>query len=1120
MTEDIKDWLESFGLRKYAQVFVENEIDFLALPLLTEDDLKELGLPIGARRKLQAAIETLTEQELRPSSTGKVQQTRTSVDAEHRQLTVMFCDLVGSTELSQQLDPEDLRDVNRAYQDTCKSAIERYGGYVAKYMGDGVLAYFGYPQAHEDDAERAVHAGLGVTDSVAKLRQELDLGVRVGIATGPVVVGDLIGEGASQESAVVGETPNLAARLQDLAIKNTLVIGPGTHALTGRRFEFEDLGTSLLKGFAEPVQAWRVIAPVAAESRFDATRRVGLTPLVGREHEIGLLLERWEQSKEGDGQVILLSGEAGIGKSRITDALRERAVGDVLVQLRYQCSPYHRNSALHPVIEHLERALLFDSGDTSETKLDKLEALLTERASDVGTVAALFASLLSIPSKERYPLTEVSPEQRKGQTLEALVTQVEGLSHHYPVLLIFEDAHWADPTSLEFLELMVSRVQALPVLVVITYRSEFAPPWTGFNHLTTLTLNRFTRSLAVALVEKVAGGKPLPDEVLGQIIEKTDGVPVFVEELTKTILESGQLTEEYDRYVAPGPLQDMTIPATLHDSLMARLDRLGTVKEVAQTASTIGREFDYHLLEAISPLSFVELHNALDQLIDAELVFRRDQSQEGSYIFKHALVQNAAYGSLLKSTRQRLHGRIAETLLDRFPEQVETKPELLAHHYNAAGLTEKAIDYWVKAGEIAITRFAITEALTHLHTGLELLITLPDTLERAKKELALQSMLGVASVVKAGAGSAEAEQAYSRARDLCQQFDDTSSMFPVLWGLWRVPMARGELQSAKGLADQLLDLAERTQDPSFLLEAHHSQWSTRFWLGELNEARQHTDVGIQLYDPEKHGTHAYIYGGHDPGLCGLFFRAWTLWLLGYPETALESNRRAFELAHQLSKQTFKNYAAIWGSLLSTLRSEPLSERDDLIRYTTSFESNRSVFGLSDQCGAHVYRGSDLVRRGELNEGIALLRKGLSLQPEAELRLRPYYLYLLAEALSEAGETNEALGLLQQAVNVLRKSDESWWESAIHRLTGEMLLVQNPGAEEQTEALFMQAINIARTQNAKSLELRAVTSLARLWRDQEKTDEARQLLAPIFNWFTEGFETTDLREAKALLDELA
>ena len=1119
MTQDVKSWLESFGLHKYVQAFAENEIDFVALPRLTEEDLKELGLPIGARRKLQAAIETLPQHGSQPSTTTEVQPARVPADAEHRQLTVMFCDLADSTTLSQQLDPEDLRDVNRAYQDACKSAIERYEGYVAKYMGDGVLAYFGYPQAHEDDAERAILAGLAVADTVPSLKGDLDLGVRVGIATGPVIVGDLIGEGASQESAVVGETPNLAARLQSMAVKNSVVIAPGTHTLTGRGFEYEDLGKNPLKGFAESVQAWRVIAPVASESRFEATRRVNLTPLVGRAHEIGLLFERWEQSKEGDGQVILLSGEAGIGKSRITDALREHAEEDLSIQLRYQCSSYHRNSALHPVIEHLERAVQFDDKDTSDTKLDKLESLLTERASDVATAAPLFASLMSIPSQERYPFTEISPEQQKNQTLEALATQVEALSYRHPVLLIFEDAHWADPTSIELLQILVSRVQTVPVLVVITYRSEFNPPWTGLNHLTTLTLNRFTRSLAVELVEKVAGDKSLPDEVLDQIIEKTDGIPVFVEELTKTVLESGQLTEEANRHVSQGPLKDMAIPATLHDSLMARLDHLGKVKEVAQTASAIGREFEYDLLADISALSSSELNQALDRLVSAELVFPREHLREGGYTFKHALIQSAAYGSLLKSTRQELHTRIAEALVKRFPEQAETKPELLAHHYNAAGLIEPAIDCWAKAGDIALNRFAITEALSHLQTALELLIALPETLDRTKKELALQSMMGVASVVKVGAGSVEAERAYSRARDLCRKSDDTSSMFPVLWGLWRVPMARGELQKAKGLADQLLDVAGKTEDAAYLLEAHHAQWSTRFWLGELNLARRHTASGLTIYDPEQHGTHATIYGGHDPGLCGLFFNAWTLWLLGYPDTALESNRRAFQLALQLSKESFRNYTAVWGSLLSTLRSEPHPEQAELIRYATSIERNPSAFDLNDQCAALVHQGSDRVRRGELSEGITLLRQGISLQPEAELRLRPFYLYLLAEAVSVAGEMNEALDFLQQAVNVLRKSDENWWESAIHRLTGEILLAQHSGAEKQAETLFLQAIDVAQAQNAKSLELRAATSLARLWLRQTKTDQARGLLAPIFNWFTEGFETTDLRAAKTLLDEL-
>ena len=604
MSEDITKWLESLGLGQYADAFDEGAIDWEVLPSLDRDILKELGVKApGHRIKILNGIQALGSNATLAATLSATAQPvgSTTAEAERRQLTVMFCDLVGSTELSQRLDPEDLREVNRTYQDACKGAIERYDGYVARYMGDGVLAYFGYPQAHEDDAERAILSGLGLIDSVPHLdtgHRDIELGVRIGIATGPVVVGDLIGEGASQESAVVGETPNLAARLQALADKNAVVIGPRTHELAGGGFEYQDLGAHTLKGIAEPVQAWRVVASVPVVSRFQASHRAGLTPLVGREHEIGLLLDRWEQSKDGDGQVVLLSGEAGIGKSRITESLQEQTAPDNPARFHYQCSPYFTNSALHPIIDQLERAARFDVDDANEDKLTKLESALAKIDDD--TVVPLFASLLSIPVDGRYPAIEMSPERQREATLDALIAHIGVATSDAPVLVIFEDAHWADPTSLDLLELTIGRIRALPVLVVITFRPDFVSPWPDHSHVTSLTVNRLARGLASALAEGITSGKPLPSEVLQQVIEKTDGVPLFVEELTKSILESGVLTEMSDRYVLSGPLTEVVIPSSLHDSLMARLDRLGSVKEIAQRAATIGRTFSLEMLAAIS----------------------------------------------------------------------------------------------------------------------------------------------------------------------------------------------------------------------------------------------------------------------------------------------------------------------------------------------------------------------------------------------------------------------------------------------------------------------------------------------------------------------------------------
>ena len=545
--------------------------------------------------------------------------------------------------------------------------IARFDGFISRYMGDGVLIYFGYPQAHEDDAERAVRAGLGAIDAVGRLDiKSVKLQTRVGIATGLVVVGDLIGEGSAQEQSVVGETPNLAARLQALAEPDTVVIAAGTRRLVGDLFEYRDLGAVEVKGIAGPVSAWQVLRPSVVASRFEALRGSALTRLVGRDEEIDLLLRRWARAKAGDGQVVLIRGEAGLGKSRLAAALEERLQAEPHLRLRYFCSPYHQDSALFPFVDQLGRAAGFAREDPPAVKLEKLEALLA-RAAPPDEDVAFLADLLSLPASERHPLPNLSPQRKKERTLEALIRQLEGLARQQPVVMVFEDAHWIDPTSRELLDLTVERVRSLPVLLVVTFRPEFQPPWTGQPQVTMLALNRLDRRDRTALVGQIAGGKALPDEVVDQIVDRTDGVPLFVEELTKSVLESGLLREEADRYVLDRALPPFAIPTRLHDSLMARLDRLASVRLVAQIGAAIGREFSYALLRAVSRLPEDELQAALDRLVASELVFQRGTPPEAVYAFKHALVQDAAHGSLLRSSRQQLHAQIAEALETHFP---------------------------------------------------------------------------------------------------------------------------------------------------------------------------------------------------------------------------------------------------------------------------------------------------------------------------------------------------------------------------------------------------------------------------------------------------------------------
>src|SRR6266511_969257 len=765
----IAEWLASIGLSEYAQRFADNAIDLSVIRDLTEQDLKDLGVLLGHRRRILRAIAELDG--VAPAPTGTAAEPALRDEPERRHLTVMICDLVGSTALSARLDPEDMNAVIDAYHAACARITRTYDGFLAEFRGDGILAYFGYPLAHEDDAERTVRAGLDIIAAVGRLetRAAEPLAVRIGIATGVVLIGDLSREGALREHAVVGDTPNLAARLQALAEPGTIVVAASTRRLLGDLFHLRDLGRHEVKGIAEPVAAWAVEGVSPSESRFEAVHVAGLTDLIGREDEIDFLMERQRLAWKGEGQVVLISGEPGIGKSRLAAALAERIAGEPHTRLRYQCSPYHTNSALRPFIAQLERAAGFKADETSEQRLDKLEAVLAMGASRVQAVAPLFAALLSIPFGERYPPLALSPTQQRRQTLAALLDQFEGLARRQPILLVFEDAHWADATSLELLDLTVERVRQLPVLALFTFRPEFEPPWVGLPNVGTLTLGRLDRNNVESLVTQVTGGRVPPPEVTEQIVVKTDGNPLFVEELSKAVLEAGILIEDADGYRLDGPLPPLAIPATLHDSLMARLARLAAVREIGQIGAAIGREFSYSLLRGLVRRDESALKNALTQLEQAELVFRRGEPPEAIYSFKHALVRDAAYESLLKSRLQQLHGQIARTLEERFPDVVASQPEIVAHHFTAAGLVEPAIDYWLKAGQQAARRSANAEALNHLARGLELLPNIDDPLLRNKWELLLQTLLGHSLRATKGWSVDSVKRAYTRALQLCKE---------------------------------------------------------------------------------------------------------------------------------------------------------------------------------------------------------------------------------------------------------------------------------------------------------------------------------------------------------------
>ena len=761
---DIDGWLRGIGLAQYAEMFRANDIDIELLGRLTNDDLKDIGVAsFGHRKKLLEAIAELAGA-VPVSPQPALIEPKAHDAAERRQVTVMFSDLVGSTALSARMDPEDLREVISAYQKCVAETVRRFGGFVAKYMGDGVLVYFGYPQAHEDDAERAVRAGLELIAAVSALKLNAPLQTRVGIATGLVVVGDLIGSGDAQERGIVGETPNLAARLQGIAEPNRVVIAEGTRRLLGNLFELEDLGPKDLKGIAGPVRAWAALRVSSAEGRFEALHASGLTALVGREEELELLLRRWSKTKTGEGQVVLLSGEAGIGKSRLTAALLERLTTEPHTRLRYFCSPQHTDSAFYPIIGQMEHAAGLAHDDAPQARLDKLDAMLAQTSTSRED-AALFADMLSLPNDGRYPALAVIPEQRRQRTLEALTSQLAGLASQQPVLMIVEDAHWIDPTSLEVFGRTVDQIKALPTLLIVTFRAEFNAPWVGQSHVTSLMLNRLGERETAAIITRLVGNKELPADVMAEIVERTDGIPLFVEEMTKAILEA-ESEGEAQRTAAAVPSPALAVPASLHASLMARLDRLGPAKEVAQVGAAIGREFSHVLLAAVVGKPEAELGSALDRLIAAGLLFRQGVPPHATYLFKHALVQDAAYSTMLRGRRQQLHSAIAQVLEERFPELVNSTPEAIAQQFERVGQNEKAIQYWLRAGDRDLRRFAMKESITHYSNALRLVTAMPNTPERSGLELGVCLGLGLAQQIGIGPTAKESGVNYQRALTL------------------------------------------------------------------------------------------------------------------------------------------------------------------------------------------------------------------------------------------------------------------------------------------------------------------------------------------------------------------
>jgi class 3 adenylate cyclase len=914
-------WLRRLGLEQYEAAFRENAISEKVLPNLTAEDLKDLGIGmVGHRRTLLDAIAALRAEASAPVplSDALLATDKVAKDtAERRQVTVMFSDLVGSTSLSARMDPEDLREIISAYQTCIADTIRRFGGFVAKYMGDGVLVYFGYPQAHEDDAERAVRAGLEAIAAVRRLKSSVPLQARVGIATGLVVVGDLIGSGEAQERGIVGETPNLAARLQGLAEPNAVIIAEATRRLLGNLFELRDLGPKELKGISGPVRAFAALRASSVESRFEAMHAEGVTALVGREEELELLLRRWARAKTGEGQVVLLCGEAGIGKSRLSAALMEGLAAEPHTRLRYFCSPQHTDSAFYPIIGQLERAAGLVHDDAPQTKLDKLDALLAQ-SSTSSQDAALLAEMLSLPNDGRYPALEPVPEQRRRKTLEALGVQLKTLARFSPVLMVVEDAHWADPTSLEAFGRTVDLVRTLRVLLVVTFRPEFDAAWVGQPHVTVLTINRLAERDVGAIIDSVIGNNPLSANIREDIIERTDGIPLFVEEMTKAVVEAGCELERMQTLAAvPSPA--LAVPATLHASLMARLDRLGQAREVAQIAAAIGREFTHTLLTAVVSKPEAELASVLHKLIAAGLLLQRGAPPYATYLFKHALLQDAAYGTLLREPRRALHARIAERLQSQFSDIAEQQPEILARHYTEAGLIEKAANLWGKAGQRSLERSALVEAAEQFARALEQIATLPSTPALRREEIKLQVAFIAPLIHVRGYAAPETRAAAERAHLLIEQADalgeppeDPLLLFSVLYSIWVASFVSFKGDVHRQLAEQFLGFAEKQKAAIPIMMGHRIMGNSFLLTGDIQKARVQLDHAFTLYDPTTRFA-------QDPMVANLSWRSLAQWLLGHPDAARRDTDHALKDAREIADAATLMYAIFRIAALHLLR---------------------------------------------------------------------------------------------------------------------------------------------------------------------------------------------------------
>lgn len=1112
--QDIAEWLKDIGLAEYAQRFAENGIDISVLPHLTDRDLKEIGVLLGHRRKMLAAISRRMGASTSSPAPSAQSEPQSREPAERRQVTVLFADMVGSTALSSRIDPEDLREIISSYQNCVTQIVRRSGGFVARYMGDGVLAYFGYPEAHEEDAERAVRTGLELVAAVCALKTLAPLQTRVGIATGMVVVGDMIETDEARERGIVGETPNLAARLQGVAEPGMVVIAESTRKQLGRLFVLEELGARDLKGIPRPVLSWAVLRTSAAVSRFEALH-AGARRLVGREAEIELLKRYWRSAKDGETRVVQVSAEAGFGKSHLVAAFGEQLRSEPHTILQCFCAPHSQDSALFPVVACLERAAGFEHGEAPATKRNKIEALVTsnsDAAEDVILIAELLA--LSWPGDDHSP--DYSPQRKKEKTLGALLRCVVGAARRQPVLLIFEDAHWIDPTSREWLDLVIRQIRQLPILVIVTFRDEFQSPWASQSHVASLPLPRLPPTDSIALVRQIERVSALPEEVVREIIARSDGVPLFLEEVTRAVLEAEDANAVGGRAAEPTPATPgRRVPSTLQASLIGRLDRLGpTAKQIAQFGAAIGREFSYELLAATSQHSLAHLQDALARLVEKGLIFQNGLLPHATFLFKHALVQDAAYSTLLRGSRRDIHARIADAMLAASPAS-SVAPEIVALHLQQAERPAEAIAYWRKAGEQSVRRANNREAVAHFRRALSLLELHPPTDERCRAELAILSQLGPALMSVHGWGAAEVGQVVERATELGQQLASSPETAPSIANLWIFHYANGRLDAAEKVSHDLLRIAKDLDSQEVLLQAHHTAWPVRWGRGALRDALEHIDSGLALYDEQRHAHHRFLYLGHDPAVCGLAIASQLCSALGYAAQARDRADQALALARRLDHVPTLVHG-LWFVIESQMTRNDVA---GVSANTAELLDIADRYGLPQRAMGLAYRGWALASSGMPAEGLAPAKEAAGLLERSGTRIFLSRVYgVIAEIYLMGGQYAEGLGEVEKALRISSEIGESFYVSRLLQ-TRAMLMRAIDQTDHSIELTLRRSLELAVTHGAKALELRAAVRLADLWICQSKHDQARQLLRPICDWFTEGHDTPDFKQAAEILQRL-